>query len=116
MSSYIPASQPTVVPSIGEKVFDKWRIEQFSTVGEGTQTPTQLHVIFVKARVYDEQVTNPETNEVTTVTRTELNPNVKTNLFVPDLYELMVADPDVMDAFNKVIAALTKIATDKGVI
>lgn len=116
MATWINASEPSVVPPVPEKVFDKWRIEQFSTVGEGTATPTQLHVIFVKARTWDEQVTNPETNEVTTVTKTEINPAVKTNLFVPDLYELMTTDADVMEAFNKVLSALAKVAAQKGVI
>jgi hypothetical protein len=115
MATWITATEPSVVPSVAEKVFDKWRIEQFSTVGEGTQTPVQLHVIFVKARTYDETVT-AEDGTTTTVTKTEVNPNIKTNLFVPDLYTLIGEDADVADAFSRVLAALDKIAKAKGVI
>ena len=115
MATWITATEPSVVPPIPEKVFDKWRIEQFSTVGEGTLSPVQLHVIFVKARTFDETITN-EDGTTTTVTKTEVNPNVKTNLFVPDLYQLIGEDVDVAEAFGKVLLALEKIARAKGVI
>lgn len=116
MAQWIEATEPSVVPSIAEKVFDKWRIEQFSTVGDGSTSPVQLHVIFVKSRVYSETATNPETGEATTVEKIEVNPNMKTNLFVPNLYELAAEDADVAQAFGLVVAALDKVAKAKGVI
>ena len=116
MAQWIEATEPSVVPPIAEKVFDKWRIEQFSTVGDGVTSPVQLHVIFVKSRVYTETITDPETNETTSVEKVEVNPNIKTNLFVPNLYELAATDADVAQAFGLVVAALDKIAKAKGVI
>lgn len=115
MATWIEATEPSVIPPIPEKVFDKWRVEQFSTVGEGVLAPVQLHAIFVKSRVYQETIQN-EDGTTTVVDKVEVNPAMKTNLFVPDLYQLIATDNDVAEAFSKVVGALEKIARQKGII
>jgi len=100
--SDIPASSPIVQPAIPAVTFDKWVVESLVFSGNGITTPLSAEAWFRIGKK------NADGSWVLS--------DVRRNFHIPNVWELASTDADVAQTMSSVIATLTRLATDAGVL
>lgn len=110
----IPATEPVVIPEITVpgKTYDIWVAPFMSFTWTDPTGPLIGDAVFQIARRLP--VLDPETEEVVG-SYTEWG-DKKVNLRVDDIWQLAAQDMEVAAALNTLLAAVTKIAMDKGLL
>jgi hypothetical protein len=99
----IPASAPTVIPAIPEKVLDKWVIRHLSFQGDGIRRPMVGMASFIKGHKAEDGTWT-------------LDDNIAANLHVPDVWAKAAQDPEVANAIAVLTAVVTKLGIQAGVL
>ena len=103
VSGGIPATTPTIIPPIPEKVLDSWIVNQLVFTGDGVRTPLSGQAFFTKAHKAEDGTWT-------------IDDEVKTNLYIPDVWAKAATDPEVANAINALTAVLTKLGYEAGVL
>lgn len=99
----IPATTPVTVDPVPAKVFDKWVIDQLRFAGDGVSSPLSAEAFF-KLGSKDE------------AGNWEFHPTERKNLFIPDLWSLAAADLEVGQVMQDVVALVTRLGVEAGVL
>ena len=101
----IPASTPLVIPEVitPAKTFDIWVVPFMSFTWTGSTGPLIGDVTFQRARRDPETLVTEWAEE-------------KVNMRVDDTWTLAAADQDVATALQTLLAAVTKVGMEKGLL
>lgn len=99
----IPATNPTVIPPIPEKVLDTWIVNQLVFTGDGIRQPLSGQAFFIKGHKAEDGTWT-------------IDDEVKTNLYIPDIWAKAATDPEVSNAITALVTVLTKLGYEAGVL
>ena len=102
--SDIPATTPIVTPAVPAQTFPLWVVESLVFSGNGIEQPLTAEAWFRIAR-----------RNAASPTGWDLGDD-RRNYHIPDVWSLAGTDSDVASTMTDIIATLTRLATNAGVL
>jgi hypothetical protein len=100
----IPATTPIVTPAVPAQTFPLWVVESLVFTGNGIEQPLTAEAWFRSAR-----------RDLASPTGWILG-DQRRNFHIQDVWALASADSDVASTMTDIIATLTRLATNAGVL